>query len=125
MSDQASDRAKDQVPEESSIQTSSQVNDQTVDDPTDDQTFDDQAQEQVPETPPLDRHECKSCGYVYEPTKGDSAGRIPALTRFEDLPANWRCPVCGVKSIQFKNIGESGKASGFAENLDYGLESTV
>lgn len=69
----------------------------------------------------LDRYECRACGYIYEPTKGDSAGKIPAMTGFADLPSSWRCPVCGVKTTQFQNIGEVGKASGFTENLDYGL----
>ena len=70
---------------------------------------------------PLDRHECRSCGYTYEPLKGDSAGKIPAMTRFEELPPSWRCPVCGAKPALFQNVGELGKASGFTENLDYGL----
>lgn len=69
----------------------------------------------------LDRHECRSCGYTYEPLKGDSTGKIPAMTRFEELPPSWRCPVCGAKPALFQNIGEAGKASGFTENLNYGL----
>jgi len=74
-----------------------------------------------PAIAPLDRYECRACGYTYEPTKGDSTGKIPAMTRFEALPLTWRCPVCGVKTTQFQNIGELGKASGFKENLDYGF----
>jgi len=96
---------------------SDQVNNSTPDQSSDESL--DQASEQAVAT--LDRHECRACGYVYEPTKGDSTGKIPAMTRFEDLPPSWQCPVCGAKTSQFQNVGVLGKASGFTENLDYGL----
>ncbi|MGB5637355.1 MAG: rubredoxin [Waterburya sp.] len=66
-------------------------------------------------------YECRSCGYVYVPSKGDNQGQIPAGTLFADLPNDWRCPVCSVRKTQFVNIGAQGAPSGFAENLDYGL----
>ncbi|ERN40635.1 rubredoxin [Rubidibacter lacunae KORDI 51-2] len=67
------------------------------------------------------RFECRSCGYVYEPNKGDSNRNIPAGTSFEDLPFDWRCPVCGARQTKFSNIGAAGAPSGFASNLNYGL----
>jgi len=66
-------------------------------------------------------YECRSCGYVYEPLKGDDASQIPPGTPFEELPSDWRCPVCGVRRSQFRNVGSSGAPSGFQENLNYGL----
>ena len=66
-------------------------------------------------------YECRSCGYVYEPAKGDDRGNIPPGTPFEDLPSDWRCPVCGVRTTQFVNIGATGAPSGFASNLNYGF----
>jgi rubredoxin len=66
-------------------------------------------------------YECRSCGYVYEPSKGDDMNQIPAGTNFEELPATWRCPVCKASKSQFSNIGASGAPSGFQENLNYGL----
>jgi rubredoxin len=66
-------------------------------------------------------YECRSCGYVYEPSKGDSKNNVPAGTLFEDLPENWRCPVCGVSRAQFINIGAQNAPSGFKENLNYGF----
>ncbi|MCW6037104.1 rubredoxin [Spirulina subsalsa FACHB-351] len=79
------------------------------------------AQEQTlaEQAPP--RYECLSCGYVYEPSKGDSNAGVPPGTEFVDLPAGWRCPVCSAKRTQFRNIGSSGAPSGFKENLDYGF----
>lgn len=69
----------------------------------------------------LDRYECRSCGYIYEPTKGDDLRLIPPGTPFTELPASWRCPICGAKVSQFEDIGVAGSASGFAENLGYGF----
>ena len=69
----------------------------------------------------LDRYECRVCGYVYEPDKGDSKSEISPGTPFAELPPSWRCPVCGVKTSQFQNIGPVGTASGFQENITYGF----
>lgn len=66
-------------------------------------------------------YECRSCGYVYEPSKGDNKSNIPPETLFDDLPADWRCPVCGVRRSQFVSIGAVNAPSGFQENLNYGL----
>ncbi|MBD2136983.1 rubredoxin [Anabaena sp. FACHB-1237] len=77
--------------------------------------------EQAVETPELDRYECRACGYVYEPEKGDDKYHIVAGTAFAELPVNWRCPVCSAKKAAFANIGPAGSASGFKENLSYGL----
>ncbi len=67
------------------------------------------------------RYECRSCGYVYEPDKGDSGQNIPAGTNFEDLPSQWRCPVCGARRNVFTDIGAINAPSGFEENLSYGF----
>lgn len=67
------------------------------------------------------RFECRGCGYVYEPEKGDNSSGIEAGTRFEDLPITWRCPVCGARRTAFVNIGAAGAPSGFQENLQYGF----
>ncbi|MDB9315538.1 rubredoxin [Spirulina sp. CS-785/01] len=67
------------------------------------------------------RYECLSCGYVYEPEKGDDNGNISPGVPFTDLPEGWRCPVCNARKGQFQNIGASGAPSGFQSNLNYGL----
>ncbi len=80
-----------------------------------------QANEQTLAEQAPGRYECQACGYVYEPLKGDSNRNVPAGTPFEELPSNWRCPVCGARTSQFENIGSTGAPSGFQENLNYGL----
>jgi rubredoxin len=77
--------------------------------------------EEVTDLQALDRYECQSCGYVYEPTKGDDRRRVPANTPFTELPPDWRCPVCGARTLRFQNIGGKGTASGFKDNLKYGF----
>jgi len=69
----------------------------------------------------MDCYECSSCGYVYEPAKGDERSKISAGTEFSALEARWKCPVCGAPKPRFQNIGRAGAASGFKENLKYGL----
>ena len=73
------------------------------------------------EANPLDRHECNACGYVYEPTVGDKGHGVAAGTPFLDLPATWKCPVCGASQARFSNLGVKGSASGFKQNLNYGF----
>ena len=45
-----------------------------------------------------------SCGYIYNPGRGDRRGRIPQGTRFEDLPDDWKCPCCGSSKSMFKPL---------------------
>jgi rubredoxin len=83
-------------------------------------------EEPTPEVVPLvpedmDCYECRSCGYSYEPAKGDDRAKVVAGTPFEELPITWRCPVCSAPKKQFSNIGPVNKPSGFKENLNYGL----
>ncbi|MCL2129283.1 MAG: rubredoxin, partial [Treponema sp.] len=43
----------------------------------------------------MQKYICDLCGYIYDPAEGDSAGGVQAGTAFEDLPADWVCPLCG------------------------------
>ncbi len=44
---------------------------------------------------------CSVCHYVYDPAQGDPDAGIPAGTRFEDLPEEWVCPICGAPKSDF------------------------
>ena len=50
------------------------------------------------------KYQCKVCGYVYDPEQGDSEGGIKPGTPFEQLPANWVCPVCGAAKDEFEKV---------------------
>jgi len=47
------------------------------------------------------RYRCNACGYVYDPASGMPDAGIKPGTAFEALPADWRCPVCGVGKDRF------------------------
>jgi len=44
---------------------------------------------------------CKVCSMIYNPAIGDPESGIAAGTRFEDIPDDWRCPICGTKKANF------------------------
>ena len=72
--------------------------------------------------PRTHRFECRSCGYVYDPNEGVTKLGIVVGTAFEDLdPIRFRCPVCRSRVGAFTDIGPRSKASGFEENLNFGL----
>lgn len=72
--------------------------------------------------PRTHRFECRSCGYVYDPNEGVKKLGIIVGTAFEDLdPIGFRCPVCRSRVGAFTDIGPRSKASGFEENLNFGL----
>ena len=45
---------------------------------------------------------CQVCGYVYDEAKGDPDGGIDAGTKWEDVPSDWVCPVCGAAKDMFE-----------------------
>jgi rubredoxin len=49
---------------------------------------------------------CTVCGYVYDPAQGDPANGVQPGTKFEDVPADWVCPDCGVGKDQFEEVKE-------------------
>jgi flavin reductase (DIM6/NTAB) family NADH-FMN oxidoreductase RutF/rubredoxin len=48
------------------------------------------------------KYRCTVCGYIYDPKAGDPDGGIKPGTKFDDLPDDWVCPVCGVGKDQFE-----------------------
>ncbi len=50
----------------------------------------------------MDKYVCTVCGYVYDPQQGDPDNGIDPGTKFEDLPDDWECPVCGASKDDFE-----------------------
>ena len=48
------------------------------------------------------KYVCEICGYEYDEAAGDPENGIPAGTKFEDLPEDFTCPLCGVGKENFK-----------------------
>lgn len=45
---------------------------------------------------------CRACGWIYDEKLGDPDGGLPAGTRYEDIPDDWVCPLCGVTKRDFE-----------------------
>ena len=45
---------------------------------------------------------CKVCGLVYDERLGDADSGLAAGTRFDDIPDDWACPICGVGKADFE-----------------------
>ncbi len=50
---------------------------------------------------PSELYKCPVCGYIYDPDKGDPSSGIISGTSFDDLPADWVCPVCETPKDDF------------------------
>ena len=44
---------------------------------------------------------CMPCGFIYDEELGDEDGGLAPWTKFEDIPNNWKCPVCWVSKKDF------------------------
>jgi rubredoxin len=49
----------------------------------------------------MDKYLCEVCGYVYDPELGDPDSGVAPGTKFEDIPEDWVCPLCGVAKADF------------------------
>lgn len=45
---------------------------------------------------------CIACGLIYDEELGDPDSGLVAGTRFEDIPEDWECPLCGVTKRDFE-----------------------
>lgn len=50
----------------------------------------------------MQKYVCTLCGYEYDPAKGDPDTNIAPGTAWEDVPADWVCPVCGAGKDSFE-----------------------
>ena len=57
---------------------------------------------QTEKTDELSSFTCSICGFQYNPEEGDPAMGIPPGTPFEDLPEDYKCPICNAGKDYFK-----------------------
>jgi rubredoxin len=57
-----------------------------------------------------DMYQCPvaTCGYIYSPKRGDKKSKVPKNTCFDDLPDDWRCPLCGSRKVLFCQMKAPG-----------------
>ena len=46
-------------------------------------------------------HVCELCGYEYDPAEGDPENGIAPGTKWEEVPQDYACPVCGLGKDMF------------------------
>ena len=50
----------------------------------------------------MKKYVCTVCGYIYDEAAGDHDNGVEPGTKWEDVPEDWVCPVCGVGKDQFE-----------------------
>ena len=61
-------------------------------------------EEKKKEVKKMAKYKCSVCGWIYDPDIGDPDGGIAPGTAFEDIPDDWKCPVCGAAKSEFEKI---------------------
>lgn len=56
------------------------------------------------------KYVCSVCGFVYDEANGIPEAGIAPGTRWEELPDDWTCPLCGAEKSEFEKQGESNSA---------------
>ena len=49
----------------------------------------------------MKKYICKICGWIYDEAQGDPDNGIAPGTKFEDLTADYICPMCGAGKDEF------------------------
>ncbi len=60
----------------------------------------------------MKKYVCAICGYIYDEAAGIPEKGIAPGTRWENLPDDWTCPLCGASKSEFKEqtAGETKQA---------------
>ena len=59
----------------------------------------------------MGKYVCSICGYIYDEAMGIPEADIAPGTKWEDLPDDWVCPICGATKTEFKKQGETAVSS--------------
>jgi len=58
----------------------------------------------------MKQYVCSVCGYIYDEAKGIPGAGIAPGTKWESLPAGWKCPLCGAPATAFREAGAKAEA---------------
>lgn len=64
--------------------------------------------------PEFRRYICEACGYIYDEAKGDPDSGLAPGTRFEAIPDDWQCPLCGMMKSDLRLLPEQPAAAAIA-----------
>jgi rubredoxin len=51
----------------------------------------------------MEKYVCTVCGYVFDEAKGIPEQGLKPGTKWEDIPEDWTCPLCGAAKAEFKS----------------------
>ncbi|MDZ8024444.1 MAG: rubrerythrin family protein [Nostoc sp. DedQUE11] len=60
----------------------------------------------VDDNPQTRKWICRQCSMIYDPVAGDPDSGIAPGTPFEEIPEDWKCPICGASKKTFKPLEE-------------------
>ena len=52
----------------------------------------------------MGKYVCSICGYIYDEATGIPEAGIAPGTKWEDLPDDWVCPICGASKAEFEKL---------------------
>jgi len=52
----------------------------------------------------MKKYKCNMCGWIYDETKGVPDEGISPGTKWEDIPSDWVCPLCGSGKEDFDMV---------------------
>lgn len=58
----------------------------------------------------MEKYVCELCGYVYDPSIGDPDNGVEPGAEFDELPADWGCPLCGATKEDFEKVADEDGA---------------
>lgn len=64
----------------------------------------------------MKKYVCSVCGFIYDEGLGIPEAGIAAGTKWEDIPDDWVCPLCGAVKSEFK---EQGSKASTEESRDF------
>ena len=50
----------------------------------------------------MQKYRCVVCDWIYDPEEGDPDNGVAPGTKFEDIPDDWECPLCGAGKDEFE-----------------------
>ena len=66
---------------------------------------------------------CGVCGFVYDEAVGYPEGGIAPGTKWEDIPDDWVCPLCGATKAEFEEQAEAAGADVSQAPVDESVEA--
>ena len=71
------------------------------------------------------KYVCTVCGYVYDEAAGSLELGIDPGTRFEDLPDDWSCPICGADQDAFEAQAVSPAPATQSQTAQQGADESL